>query len=109
MMSSDTIDYIVRFLEQEEAQLPARVTNGMLLIAIREERQARKRDIAEVVKGIAPVIKVLDGEKPDRSDGLVAQVKQLRQFRSVLLWLVTAVTVSFLGGIGMYLFEGLIR
>jgi hypothetical protein len=109
MMSSDTIDYIVRFLEQEEEQLPARVSNGMLLIAIREERQARQREIAEIVRGIAPIIKVLDGEKPDRSDGLVAQVKQLRQFKAVMLWLVSAVTVSFLGGIGMYLFEGLFR
>ncbi|MEN8242173.1 MAG: hypothetical protein ABFS17_09655 [Chloroflexota bacterium] len=109
MMSSAMIDDIVRFLEQQEEQLPPRVTNGMLLIAIREERQARQREIGELVKGLAPIVKVLDGEKPDRSDGLVAQVKQLRQFRSILLWLVTAVTVSFLGGMGMYLFEGLFR
>ena len=108
-MNGDTIDHIVRFLEQEEDQLPDRVSNGMLLIAIREERQARKRDIGEILKTLEPMIKVLKGEKADGSDGLIQQVKQLRLFRAALVWSVSAITLSFLGGLGLYLFDWIFR
>jgi hypothetical protein len=108
-MNGDTIDQIVRFLEREEDRLPERVSNGMLLIAIREERQARKRDIREILNALEPVTKVLNGEKADGSDGLIQQVKQLRLFKAVLVWSVSAITLSFLGGLGLYLFEWVFR
>lgn len=104
-MNGDTIDHIVRFLEKEEDQLPARVSNGMLLIAIREERQARMRETKEIIKGMNTVVKVLNGERADGADGLIFQVKQLRQFNKILTWTISAITLSFLGGFGLYLFE----
>jgi hypothetical protein len=108
-MNGDTIDHIVRFLEQEDDQLPSRISNRMLLIAIREERQERKREIGEVLKALDPVIKVLNGEKPDGSDGLIQQVKQLRQFKAALAWAASAITLAFMGGLGLYLFEWVFR
>jgi hypothetical protein len=104
-MNGDTIEHIVRFLEKEEDTLPPRVSNGMLLIAIREERQARLRETREITKGMESVLSVLNGEKADGSDGLIHQVKQLRQFKTILTWTVSAITLSFLGGFGLYLFE----
>lgn len=104
-MNGDTIEHIVRFLEKEEDQLPPRVSNGMLLIAIREERQARIRETREITGGMDSMLKVLNGEKADGSDGLIHQVKQLRQFKTILTWMVSAITLSFLGGFGLYLFE----
>lgn len=108
-MNGDTIDHIVRFLEKEEDQLPSRVSNGMLLIAIREERQARLRETREIAKGMQSVLKVLNGEKADGSDGLIHQVEQLRQFKSILSWMISAIILSFLGGFGLYLFELMFR
>lgn len=108
-MNGDTIDNIVRFLEQDDEQIPSRVSNSMLLIAIREERQARKREIEAIVKSLKPVLKALNGEKSDGSDGLIQQVKQLRQFKTALVWSVSAIMLSFLGGLGLYLFEWVFR
>jgi hypothetical protein len=108
-MNGDTIDHIVRFLEQEEDSLPSRVSNGMLLIAIREERQARKREIGEVLSSLKPVLRALNGQKPDGSDGLIQQVKALRHFKAALLWAVSAVVLAFLGGLGVYIFEWVFR
>ena len=108
-MNGDTIDHIVRFLEQEEDHLPGRVSNAMLLIAIREERAARQREVAEVLAALKPVLRALNGEKTDGSDGLIQQVKDLRQFRSALVWGFSAVALAFLGGLGVYLFEWVFR
>ena len=46
----DTIDRIARFLEREETRLPERVTNHMILIALREERDARRREMRGLEK-----------------------------------------------------------
>ena len=44
-MNGDTIERIARILEREENRLPERVTSLMILFALREERDARRREM----------------------------------------------------------------
>ena len=57
-MNGNTVEHIVRFLEREEEVLPARVTNGMILIAVREVKDEVKE-----------VREALYGAKLDGADG----------------------------------------
>ena len=93
-MNGNTVEHIVRFLEREEEALPARVTNGMILIAVREV----KDEVKEVKEA-------LYGAKLDGADGLIDRVERLETFRTVVLWLVSPVVLAFLGGLGGFLFS----
>ena len=92
-MNGDGVEHIVRFLERQEERLPVRVSNGMILIALREVR--------DEVMGVK---RVLHGEKPDSSDGLV---QRLEAARALALWLLSPVVLAFLGALGALLFAQL--
>ncbi len=104
-MNGDTIEHLVRFMERTDDRLPSRVSNGMILLAIREERDARKRENQEVLKRVEALAQVLEGKEADGSDGLIQQIGQLRVFKNALVWVFSAVALAFLGGLGMYLFR----
>jgi len=108
-MNGDTIDRIARFLEGAEEKIPERVSNSMILIALREERDARQREIGEVLDQLRLVVEILHGKPGDRQGGLVQQMGELEHFRSLVVWAVSAVVLAFLGGLGMYLFGWVIR
>ena len=108
-MNGDTIDRIARFLERSEDELPERVSNGMILIALREERDARRREIGTVLEQVELLVEVLHGKEGDRQDGLVQQIAELERFRKLVVWAFSAVVLAFLGGLGMYLFGWVVR
>ena len=108
-MNGDTIDRIARFLERSEDDLPERVSNGMILIALREERDARQREIGTVLEQVELLVQVLHGRVGDQRDGLVQQIEELERFRKMLVWAFSAVVLAFLGGLGMYLFGWVVR
>jgi len=108
-MNGDTIDRIARFLEGAEEKIPERVSNSMILIALREERDARQREIGEVLDQLSLVVETLHGKPGDRQGGLVQQMGELEHFRSLVVWAVSAVVLAFLGGLGMYLFGWVVR
>jgi hypothetical protein len=61
-MNGDTIERIARFLEREDARPPERVSNQMILIALREERDDRRRELGALhqrVEALAVVVQVL--------------------------------------------------
>ena len=95
-MNGDGVEHIVRFLERQEERLPVRVSNGMILIALREVR--------DEVMGVK---RVLHGEKPDSSDGLVQRLQRLEAARALALWLLSPVVLAFLGALGALLFAQL--
>ena len=108
-MNGDTIDRIARFLERAEDTLPERVSNGMILIALREERDARQREIGAVLEQVELLVEVLHGKGGDPGNGLVQQIAELERFRKLFLWAFSAVVLAFLGGLGMYLFGWVVR
>jgi hypothetical protein len=65
-MNGDTIDRIARFLERDESRLPDKVSNSMILIALREERDARKREFGEVLEKVDELVTILKGRRLPR-------------------------------------------
>jgi hypothetical protein len=108
-MNGDTIDRIARFLERDVEKMPERVSNSMILIALREERDARRREIGEVLKQLGLLVEILHGKEGDRRDGLVQQMANLDRFWNMVVWAFSAVVLAFLGGLGMYLFGWMVR
>lgn len=108
-MNGDVIDHIVRFMEREEDQLPARVTNGMILMALREEREERKREIKEVVRRVETINYLLNGKEPDGSDGLTRRVAAVERFKNLVVWALSTIALAFLGGVGMALLNGMLN
>ena len=108
-MNGDTIDRIARFLERAEDELPERVSNGMILIALREERDARQRETGAVLEQVSLLVEILHGRDGDPRKGLVQQMAELERFRKLVVWALSAVVLAFLGGLGMYLFGWVVR
>ncbi len=108
-MNGDTIDWIARFLEREEPKVPERVSNTMILLALREERDTRKREVSEVLQKVNELLVILNGKEGRHTEGMLYRLAQLTQFRNALTWAFSAVAVAFLGGLGMYLFNLLAR
>ncbi|MEJ2759844.1 MAG: hypothetical protein P8046_15310 [Anaerolineales bacterium] len=104
-MNGDTIDWIARFLEREEPKVPERVSNTMILLALREERDARKREISEVLQKVNELLVVLNGKEGRPTEGMLYRLTQLSHFRDVMVRALSAVVLAFLGGLGMYLFN----
>jgi len=99
----DTIDRIARFLECEEPRLPERVTNHMILIALREERDVRRREISGLGKKLDTLIELLEGSAGTAEAGLVGKVARLERFRKAAVWILSAIPLAFLGGLGSWL------
>jgi hypothetical protein len=108
-MNGDTIDRIARFLERAEDDLPERVSNGMILVALREERDARRREIGTVLEQVELLVEILHGRRGDSREGLMQQIAELERFRKWVVWAFSAVVLAFLGGLGMYLFGWVVR
>lgn len=104
-MNGDMLDRIARFMEREEDHLPRQISNGMILIALREERDARQREARALLQKVDTLLDVLNGRLPDGSDGLVHQVAAFDRFRKAVVWAFSAVVLAFLGGLGMYVFN----
>ena len=97
-MNGDVIENIARFLEGQEDKLPSRVTNGMILVALRE-----------VWGQLGAVQEVLHGQRSDGADGLINRLEKLEAVRGMLLWLVTPIVLAFLGGLGAFLVDRMLN
>lgn len=86
-MTEDTAERILRFMERQEDRLPPRVSNGMLLLALREIRD----DVQNIQT-------VLHGTTPDHANGLAARVQRLEIFRKLVVWLSAAITTALFTG-----------
>lgn len=105
LMDEGMFDQITRYLERVEERLPEDVSNGMLLLALREERAARQRETAAISDKVDEIVRLLKGAQTDGSDGLVQQVAAFDRFRKRVLWALSAVVLAFLGGLGKLVFD----
>ena len=107
-MNGDTLERIIRFMEREEDSLPERVSNHMILFALREERDDRRAAVAALKGKLDAVSTLLEGDPPAR-EGLTETVARLERFRKGLAVAVSAVALAFLGGLGTWLLGLLIH
>ncbi|MCB2178542.1 hypothetical protein KQH61_03915 [bacterium] len=77
----------------------------MILIALRDERDARKREVGELLEKVNELLVLLNGRDGNHTEGILYRLAQLTHFRTAVLWALSAVVVAFLGGLGMYLFN----
>ena len=101
--SQDTIERIARFLEREDTRLPERITNHMILIAIREERDARRRQIGGLTAKVGVLLELLKGPPGTTEEGLADRVARFDRFRKTVVWVLSAISLAFLGGLGSWL------
>ena len=99
----DTVDRITRFLEREDARLPERITNHMILIALRDERDTRRREISSLGQKVDTLIGLIEGPAGKTGAGLAARVAHLDRFRKAVVWVLSAISLAFLGGVGSWL------
>ncbi len=70
-------DQILAYLERGE-KLPARVSNAMLLLALRAERAARGRELADLRARLDTLTELLQGP-PRQPGGLLRRVEALER------------------------------
>ena len=68
-------------------------------------RDARKREFGKVLEKVEELVTILKGREGYPTEGLLHQMVQFARFRDVVVWVVSAVLLAFLGGLGMYLFN----
>ena len=107
-MSEETSERLMRYLEGDEG-LPQRVTNAMLLIALRAERDARRREGQAVRELLAEHTRLLLGSPPEEGAGLLGSVARLERLVTAGRWLLLPVASAFLGALGAWLFGTAIK
>lgn len=103
-LTQDTIDQLIAYFNGD-GHLPPRVTNAMLLFAIREERHAREQNHAALSALVAANQNVLNGKEDELEGGLRYRVLRLEKLFSGVRWLLWPLASAFLGAIGGYVFE----
>lgn len=105
-------DALLAFLERGE-KLPPRVTNAMLLLALRAERQARQADVESLRARLDAIVHLLQGRPggvaSQTQPGLLKRVEALERtarWAGAVLW---PAALAFLGAAGAWLFGVLVR
>lgn len=106
----ETLTLIEEFLNEEHDTLPPGVpkSHKMLMHAIRFVSAEGRTERRELELKITNVSNVLLGKNPDRSNGLIEQIKTNTRFRKAITWILVIVAAAFLGGLGKWIW-GLIE
>lgn len=100
-------DQILAYLERGE-KLPARVSNAMLLLALRAERAARGREQADLRARLDTLTELLQG--PARQPGgLLRRVEALERAARAAHAVLWPLALAFLGAAGGWLFGALVE
>ncbi|KAA3643439.1 MAG: hypothetical protein DWQ07_23280 [Chloroflexi bacterium] len=105
-MNGDTFDRIAQFLEGE-ADLPANVRSSMVLIALKHERDIRREEHEELLGLVKQNSQALVGKGNDAKEGLAYRVDRLEGIIRIVIWMISPILLSFLGGLGLFIFNGL--
>lgn len=100
-------DQILAYLERGE-KLPTRVSNAMLLLALRAERAARRREQAEVRARLDALTELLQGP-PRQPGGLLRRVETLERAARAAHAVLWPLALAFLGAAGGWLFGVLVE
>ena len=106
MMNGDTFDRIAQFLEGE-ADLPANVRSSMVLIALKHERDIRREEHQELLDLSKQNSQALLGKGNNAKEGLAYRVNRLEGILRFVIWILSPIVLSFLGGVGIFIFNGL--
>lgn len=105
-MTEETFQALLAFLETGTT-LPRRVTNAMLLMALRLEREGRQRNDATTAAILAGHERMLVGQPPEAGRGLLGRVARLERVSRMAQWVILPVASAFLGALGAALWAGL--
>ncbi len=100
-------DQILAYLERGE-KLPARVSNAMLLLALRAERAARGRELADLRARLDTLTELLQGP-PRQPGGLLRRVEALERAARAAHAVLWPLALAFLGAAGSWLFGVLVE
>jgi len=100
-----TLILIEEFLKEEHDTLPPGVpkSHRMLMHAIRFVSTEGKTERHALEGRITKLSDIFLGKNPDRSNGLIEQIKTNTKFRKTVTWILIIVTTAFLGGLGRWI------
>ena len=109
-MNGETLTLIEEFLKEEHDTLPPGVpkSHKMLMHAIRYVSTEGKTERHALEERITTLSDILLGKNPDRSNGIIEQMKTNTRFRKTFTWLLVIVGTAFLGGAGAWIW-GLVQ
>lgn len=107
----ETLKFIEEYLTSEDNNtFPPGVpkSHKMLMHAIRHSSVEAKKERGVLEKKITDLSDLFLGKNPDRSNGVIEQIKTNTRFRKMFTWVLVIITTAFLGGAGAW-FWGIIQ
>jgi len=111
-MMDETLKFVEEYLDNEkENALPKDVpeSHKHLMYAIKHVSIVGKKERGELEKKITELSSLFLGENPDRSNGLIEQIKTNTRFRKTFTWVLIIIATAFLGGAGAYFWNAVIN
>lgn len=102
----ETLKFIEEYMDSEDNNtFPPGVpkSHRMLMHAIRHVSIEGKDERAALQKQVTEISVLFLGKNPDRSNGLIEQIKNNTRFRKVFTWFLTIITTAFLVGAGAWI------
>ena len=101
----ETLKFVEEYLNSEDNNtFPPGVpkSHKMLMHAIRHVSLEGKKERGALEGKITDLSDLILGKNPDRSNGIIEQIKTNTRFRKATTWLLRIVTVAILGGLGTW-------
>lgn len=108
MLKWDTFDRIAKILERE-SELPGHLRSNLLLIALQYERDVRREDHLELLALVMQNSRALGRGGERDKESLTHRVHRLEGIVRIVIWILSPIVLSFLAGLGLFLFDSLFR
>lgn len=105
-MNGETLKFIEEYMNSEDNNtFPPEVpkSHRMLMYAIRHSSLEAKKERGVLERKITDLSDLFLGKNPDRSNGVIEQIKTNTRFRKTFTWILIIVTTAFLGGLGKWI------
>ena len=76
----------------------------MVLIALKHERDIRREEHQELLDLSKQNSQALLGKGNNAKEGLAYRVNRLEGILRVVIWILSPIVLSFLGGVGLFIF-----
>lgn len=90
MANGDHIEYVIRYMERDSDELPDKVDNLMVLMALRMINDTIKKHT-----------RLLSGDDPDGNGGIVKRLDRLERIVAIAAWMLSPFALAVLGALGV--------
>ena len=104
-MVDETLKFVEDYLDSEDNNtLPPGTpkSHKVIMHAIRHSSLEGKKERGVLEKKITDLSDLFLGKNPDRSNGVMEQIKTNTRFRKTVTWILIIITTAFLGGLGKW-------